>query len=301
MERTYVEILSYLNYDIESAMKKIDAQDHVDKNMKELIAKEIISQAEEECYYDFSGNILIIVDRLFEVAISLSYFFNKCSNANVLGVATSYQSAMFVAGEHPIDYLIFVGYQKDHDNYRVIRQLREQENSPHIVIWAALDQCIRYVCMNYKIYESFDRERPVREFIDFLKGLKRVPAPLKPKLENRTVSIDKLNKEKKEFFRLCSKQDKKKIEGSIEMPYEDFERMRYILEYLKLYELSADLFNKNFIKFKEKMSEKESYLLLSEMDDEGRVTIHTRWLIGFYLSAPNKKSKRLLENILEID
>ena len=171
MEKTLTDILSHLNYDVEITLKKIAALEPGMRIINKYATQNMIEQAEQGSYYQFTANILILGDRLFEVAIGLSYFFSKCSNANVLAVVTNYQEAMAAAKEHRVDYLIIAGYQKNNYNYHIIHQLRERANPPHIVMWALLDQCIFYECRKHKIYDSFDREKPLGEFIHFLEKL----------------------------------------------------------------------------------------------------------------------------------
>ena len=172
VEETYVDMLNYLNFDIEGSLKKMNAMDFSGKALNELMAEDVIEQLEEGYRCEFPANIMLIGDRLFGIAVCLAYFIGKCSNANVLGVAANYQEAMSVAGEHTVDHLIIVGYQKNDDNYRVISKLRERVNPPHVVFWALLDGLIVSECRRYEIQASFDRRKPLREFVEYLRGLK---------------------------------------------------------------------------------------------------------------------------------
>lgn len=50
-------------------LSEINAQSHVERVMKERMEQKIIEQVAEGCHYEFSGDILMLVDRLFEVLL----------------------------------------------------------------------------------------------------------------------------------------------------------------------------------------------------------------------------------------
>lgn len=121
-------------------------------------------------HIDFTGNILILSDRLVFLASELLLCIEEISDANMIGLVSDYTD-MKEFMNCDIDYLIIVGYLKNEDNYIIIDKLRKKNENLKTIQWAIIDNIITYNSMKYKIRYQFDRMKPVNEFVNYLKDI----------------------------------------------------------------------------------------------------------------------------------
>jgi len=112
--------------------------------------------------------VLIISDRLFLQAKEMARYLSNSGDVEVIGLAENMPQALNIAEDYSFDFLIIVGYLKFEYNYRVIAELQKRQKRFQPVQWAILDELICIFCQRYKIPLTFERTRPMLDFIDFL-------------------------------------------------------------------------------------------------------------------------------------
>ena len=112
-------------------------------------------------------NVLIISDRCGGRAFGLYNFLMARTdlsvrirdNAPIIREAVQYCTP---------DIVIFVGYQKNRENYRI---LKDREHNPFLaVMYASVDFIIRDECERYDIQHMYHCMDPTADFIRFLKN-----------------------------------------------------------------------------------------------------------------------------------
>lgn len=107
-------------------------------------------------------------------------------------------------------------------------------------------------------------------------------------------------KEKKEFISICSAHDKALLAEKIEMTWEEFERITYIMMSLGYVKYTQFLLNK-YPDFSDRVNQKfEKEISILEIypeyyEDEQIYEKHIRWVNEFLDGVANKQIKRRLE------
>jgi hypothetical protein len=112
--------------------------------------------------------VLLVTNRLPGCAMGLQEYLQNSTDIAVELVET-YEEARAVINAKPLDFLIFVGYQKAHDNYRA-KELFERFNKySTTVIFAVPTPVIESHSQIYKIKSVFDRRKSLARFVVFMK------------------------------------------------------------------------------------------------------------------------------------
>lgn len=145
--------------------KKINSTYDVENNQIQL--KLILQDCAMSPCYNIEGNVLLLSDRLYGIALGLQYFFVNHTKATVLDIADNYETALMAVQKRNIDLLIIAGYQKSRSNYKIIDYL-EKRGRTRTVMWAVLDKYIDTICYQYHINYKFERTEPLSLFADYL-------------------------------------------------------------------------------------------------------------------------------------
>lgn len=107
-------------------------------------------------------------------------------------------------------------------------------------------------------------------------------------------------KEKKEFISICSAQDKALLTEKIEMTWEEFERLTYIMMSLGYVKYTQHLLNK-YPEFSNRSDQEfQRDIKILEVypeyyEDEKVYEKYTKWINDFFDGISNKQIKRRLE------
>lgn len=110
--------------------------------------------------------VIILSDRLIEHANKLSDYLLS-TGIQVITMATSREQALMFLDER-IDFIIIVGYLKDHKNYEIVSDCIIRRLPTIAIQWAMLDALIISYCSIYKIPLRFERTLPLYDFVLFL-------------------------------------------------------------------------------------------------------------------------------------
>lgn len=121
--------------------------------------------------------VLIISDRLLDMAKALADYLRRAEGIHVIGLAENRQQALSIAQTQAFDYLIIAGYLRVEYNYNVIAELQRQRREFLTVQWAMLDSLITGFCQRYRIPLKFDRTLPMSDFVGFLHAHKNDAVP----------------------------------------------------------------------------------------------------------------------------
>lgn len=103
--------------------------------------------------------------------------------------------------------------------------------------------------------------------------------------------------EERSIFRfLCNEADLELIEGKVEMTYEDFERIIYILDALHFCKMEMELWNRLQGKFDDEPDEWEA----ENFNIKEEAARYTKWLVNFCEAAPDETAKDRLARIFEL-
>lgn len=129
-----------------------------------------LKQAEGGPQINLNANVLLISDRLYGQALALHYFIDKYTTATVSGIATGTAQALEILKNKPVSVIVYVGYQRDLENYKVIEFVKKSSTPIPVVMWAVLDGFVREQCARYRIRHAFDRqEKNGHEFAEYLR------------------------------------------------------------------------------------------------------------------------------------
>jgi len=132
--------------------------------------KSIKEQCESDLKHSWGHdlNVLIISDRCPGRAIGLYEYLMEKTNLSSISQCRNFAEAKVCITHKPIDILIFVGFQKNNENYEIKKILEEKKPDIYTVMYASLDDCIKGHCVENKIQYAFSSRKPVAEFIDYL-------------------------------------------------------------------------------------------------------------------------------------
>ena len=133
--------------------------------------RKLKKQCEADSHHNWGDNLnaLIMSDRCPGRAKGLYEYLNKKTNLSSVKLCKTLDEAKNHISRVPINILVFVGYQENESNYEIKKLLKEKNPAIFTVKYAFLDSFIEYYCINNKIKYAFSSERPVADFIDYLK------------------------------------------------------------------------------------------------------------------------------------
>ena len=142
--------------------------------MKERLQEDVdeaLSQAVGKIQLSLGGLGLIVTDRLYGWGIALQYFLVKCMGMEAV-VATSYGEAQrAMEGKRP-ELLLYVGYQKNEENDRLIGDLWEDYTS--MVLWAIESPATAWVLREHGELMLLDRSLPLNYLACHIEMLHRM-------------------------------------------------------------------------------------------------------------------------------
>ena len=118
-------------------------------------------------------SVIIVNDRTSVRPHKMIENIKNQNDLHLIGVAESASRVRELTSVEQVDIVIFAGYQKNEENYGIIKQIENQEHKPIAVIWAILDEFIDIICNEHGIRFQFDRQRPDDEFFDYLRIVAR--------------------------------------------------------------------------------------------------------------------------------
>lgn len=135
-------------------------QDHVDD-----VLSEFVKTGQQ---LSLEGFGLIVTDRLYGWGIALQYFLVKCMGMEA-AVVTSYQEALEAVNGRRPQLLLYVGYQENEENYRLIDELRADH--PTMILWAMISLKTAEVVKNHSELTLLDRSMPLNYLASHLQIL----------------------------------------------------------------------------------------------------------------------------------
>jgi len=113
-------------------------------------------------------NVLIITDRKLGCAKGLQDYLQNSTDITA-DLVTGSDEAQTIIDQKPIDFLIIVGYLKDRFNYDTMEAVKKINRFASIIMYGSTDSCIINECFRFKITENFHREKPIAEFVDYMR------------------------------------------------------------------------------------------------------------------------------------
>jgi len=110
--------------------------------------------------------ILIVSDNAWGRALGLLAYISEKTKVRHAELATNYfEAEKCVENLKGVDILIYVGIQKQSDNYRIIDLVKGYKNNVLINMYAYLDPFAYQECNKYNILFTFHCEKAVRQFL----------------------------------------------------------------------------------------------------------------------------------------
>lgn len=178
----YYEIDALYFYDdsipIQFTKKKINKEYHhipyelpeigtsADKLRYEQMVEEI--SADPLIQWGRGLKVLIMSDRCPGRSKGLYDYLTVKTELNVTLINTVEIANEYIGSKVP-DIVIFVGMQKNEDNYQIISRIRLLNPSAFIAMYASLDDIIEQICLCNRIHHSFCSWEPLSLFIDYLR------------------------------------------------------------------------------------------------------------------------------------
>ena len=118
-------------------------------------------------------SVIVINDRISVRPEKMVEFIQNQDDIYLIGVAGNVSQIQELTSSKQVDIVIFAGYQKNEENYEIVKNLTSHNNKPIVVMWAIPDEHIAFTCKEHEIRFQFDRQCPNEEFIDYLRTIAR--------------------------------------------------------------------------------------------------------------------------------